>query len=567
MDPKFVALAQSDRNAFKLVDFIQRRSAGVFLWVVLVVQEVRDGVYERDSVAQIFERVALLPKTLEEMFSRTISGIHTIYRRQMARLLLVMMYAYEPLPVPAASFLEEEAVHASRDTTAYPSILRPEEFKKRQELTKRNISKWCRDLVEICPNQTYASPELTSPDCSTWDLVDFSHRSVRDYLRLPEVESSLLALAGTGFDRLIASCRLWFCWLCVLDTPSALQKGHVYAWYLMNDIAAQVMALARVIELHKGFTPSGMLKKVDEICTSHFAQRHEQWRHWSSVMLSAAKPMWRTTNSSFLSYVASFGLEIYLRQRLETEQESVLLMDGPYMLDSALREIYSRPLWYIEIAPHLGIAELLLSKGVSIDHVLDLDPTYERYTPIDDLEVMSDRAEQHDEPHVEVLGLSGTTTTRTHETRKVGELRFGESPSNEPPRVTSQSARLLTLELDTVSGLSTEPTPINEVKVVGYSELVSSDERGSPDPYSPRHAHIHSTPHEREQSPTTDELFSDDLVCLEGRASILDLYLHDLRAEFAPEDRVNELARVAQAAGAGVSSVVRRILDTCGSET
>jgi hypothetical protein len=566
VDPKFVALAQSDRNALKLVDLIQRRSAGVFLWVVLVVQEVRDGVYERDTVSQIFERVALLPKTLEELFARTISGVHSIYRKQMARLLLVMVYAYEPLPVPAASFIEDEAVHAGTDTVECPSKLQPEEFKKRQETTKRNISKWCRDLVEICPNQTYASPELTSPGCSTWDLVDFSHRSVRDYLRLPEVESNLLALAGTGFDRLIASCRLWFCWLCVLDTPSALQKGHVYVWYLMSDVAAQVMALARVIELHKGSTPSGMLDKVDEICTSHFAQRHEQWRHWSGVMLRAAKPMWRTTNSSFLSYAASFGLEIYLRQRLETAQQSVLLTDGPYMLDSALREIYSRPLWCVEIAPHVGVAELLLSKGVSIDHTLNLDPTFERYTPVDELEVVSGRAQQYDEPNVVVFGPSDNTTIRTREARKRSGLAFVRSPSNERPGVTSQSPQLGILELDTVSVLSTDPDPMHAAKVNRYSELLSSDGRKSPDAYRSILGSSYSQPYRSEELPSTDELFPDDLLSLGDRATILDLYLHDLRAEFAPEDRAIELARVAQAAGAGMQSIMRRMLITCCSE-
>jgi hypothetical protein len=68
---------------------IAKISSGVFLWVVLVVRELLDGLKPPVSMPEMEERLFLLPRTLDDYFQRILDKVHWQYRCFTARLLLL----------------------------------------------------------------------------------------------------------------------------------------------------------------------------------------------------------------------------------------------------------------------------------------------------------------------------------------------------------------------------------------------------------------------------------------------------------------------------------------------
>jgi hypothetical protein len=73
----------------RLQHMIAERSSGVFLWVVLVVRELLDGLAPPFSMPEMEERLLSLPEILEDYFRRILDKVHPQHRRFTARLLLL----------------------------------------------------------------------------------------------------------------------------------------------------------------------------------------------------------------------------------------------------------------------------------------------------------------------------------------------------------------------------------------------------------------------------------------------------------------------------------------------
>ena len=74
----------------QLQQLIAIRSSGVFLWVVLVVRELLDGMEPPFSMPEVRERLLLLPETQDEYFQRILDKVYQQYRRFTARILLML---------------------------------------------------------------------------------------------------------------------------------------------------------------------------------------------------------------------------------------------------------------------------------------------------------------------------------------------------------------------------------------------------------------------------------------------------------------------------------------------
>ena len=78
----------------ELQSMIAKRSSGVFLWVVLVVRDLLDGLEPPFSMPEMKERLLLLPVSLDDFFQRILNKVHQQYRRFAARVLLASVRWY-----------------------------------------------------------------------------------------------------------------------------------------------------------------------------------------------------------------------------------------------------------------------------------------------------------------------------------------------------------------------------------------------------------------------------------------------------------------------------------------
>lgn len=75
-----------------LMEEIVEASAGVFLWVRLVVQSLLEGLMNRDSVAYLQLRLRSLPTDLDELYRVMLKRVPASYRRQTSKLLELTYY-------------------------------------------------------------------------------------------------------------------------------------------------------------------------------------------------------------------------------------------------------------------------------------------------------------------------------------------------------------------------------------------------------------------------------------------------------------------------------------------
>ena len=79
-DARFARLAALDPGAQDLVNEIQERAQGVFLWVFLVVRSLLRGLTEEDDIAMLQKRLRQLPTDLERFFQQILDSVDDVYQ-------------------------------------------------------------------------------------------------------------------------------------------------------------------------------------------------------------------------------------------------------------------------------------------------------------------------------------------------------------------------------------------------------------------------------------------------------------------------------------------------------
>ncbi|KAL8871949.1 MAG: hypothetical protein Q9198_007304 [Flavoplaca austrocitrina] len=89
-----VSLDESERyQAQDLLDGIVRQANGVFLWVVVAIKDVREGLQEAASMNELSRMIKSLPSELEELYIRILSRIKPVYKRDAVRYLQLVLHS------------------------------------------------------------------------------------------------------------------------------------------------------------------------------------------------------------------------------------------------------------------------------------------------------------------------------------------------------------------------------------------------------------------------------------------------------------------------------------------
>ncbi|KAF2463999.1 uncharacterized protein BDR25DRAFT_272291, partial [Lindgomyces ingoldianus] len=168
---------------------IVERAKGVFLWVCLVVRSLREGMLNGDTITILQERLAALPTDLEPFFEHIINSVEVFYKRQMATSFLIGLEALEPLRVMDYSFIEDE-----KSTIGLSLEWTPMSKTEIQSATKKTLKYLNRykGLLEASAQPGSQIDHLA--------IVDFLHRTLRDFLQLPKPQAMLRLLVSEGFD-------------------------------------------------------------------------------------------------------------------------------------------------------------------------------------------------------------------------------------------------------------------------------------------------------------------------------------------------------------------------------
>ncbi|PVH72462.1 hypothetical protein DL98DRAFT_365557, partial [Cadophora sp. DSE1049] len=199
-----------------LVKDIVDRADGVFLWVRLVVESLREGLGNHDEISDLRERLDELPRDLEQLYDHMWGRIRGVYRPRASQIFQIVRAArnqgeiirrkedeYDPLTAIALSFAEEISTSINGNTSI--RILDPAYLKERCEKMEAVLKTRCAGLLEIQASE--------STLYESWGgTIQYLHRTAREYLERPEVWSSItFHTSGTGFNPhlcLLRSCVL-----------------------------------------------------------------------------------------------------------------------------------------------------------------------------------------------------------------------------------------------------------------------------------------------------------------------------------------------------------------------
>ncbi|KAE8392595.1 hypothetical protein BDV23DRAFT_192534 [Aspergillus alliaceus] len=108
LHPEWESLVQKDSRYHAFVTEIAERAQGVFLWLVLVVRLLREGISNGDTLSFLQKRLRRIPGDLNMFFEYMLESLDPIYETCVSHIFTIALTAPEPLPLMVYTFVESE---------------------------------------------------------------------------------------------------------------------------------------------------------------------------------------------------------------------------------------------------------------------------------------------------------------------------------------------------------------------------------------------------------------------------------------------------------------------------
>jgi hypothetical protein len=354
-------------EAPKLVLEIVAKADGVFLWVRLVVLSLLRGLRNSDQVSDLQARLRILPRSLEEMFSHILGRIEPVYLAQSSRIFQMFFAAQSlnyDLPSIQLSVAEEQDVHTFLQSESIKFT--QSELVSRCEMVEVWLQTRCGCLIETHPPNTPGTYRLP------WNgpKLVWLHRTVRDFLVLPEIWSRILSgTAGTGFNPHVALLQSN-----VLHSKLALYPGirpSKIRTAPIQYIILQALKFAYNAELETGKVPVRVLDELANVCDHLVEDLPPTPSNSANVLFSSP-----TERDPLLRIAINIGLYSYVSVKVKADPSLVAGRPGQPLLHYAVepdfryRRITSR-----KFRPNSRIVELLLENNASLNHRREGSPS------------------------------------------------------------------------------------------------------------------------------------------------------------------------------------------------
>ena len=172
--PKWNSLIKRAEAGEVLADEISNRAQGVFLWVFLVTQLLREGLTNDDSLQDLMKRLESFPTDLEKFIKQILESVDPFYYPKTARMLKVTVAAKEPFPPFVYALLEREFDDEDYALNEPVQPFEPTDWDPLVATVPQHLRARCKGLLEI-----------------NNDRVEFLHRTVRDFLMTAEMDDFL----------------------------------------------------------------------------------------------------------------------------------------------------------------------------------------------------------------------------------------------------------------------------------------------------------------------------------------------------------------------------------------
>ena len=406
----FQELRQYSPNyASRLIENITTKASGVFLWVVLVVRSLLEGLEQGDRPTELQRRLDHLPEELNDLFKKMLHGLTGDHFRDAAELFQIFRASGTKPSVLLMSLADDEGHNWAITRAVDPFTSK--EIWYRAITMKRRLNSRCRGLLEIGPlprqlpknciwtdcklgnmtgkalgnNDLFISqnaprsdakdaPAITDLDVGDGHIlaaasVDYLHRTVKDFLTSPWIWKHIRDASSATFSPDVSLFRAY---LVLLKTVPSENLNSDLLWKHVGRCLRKAIAVAsKDVKLHIHF-----LKATDQAASQLTAQNNSKGTTYIQQYWTSANCHWVSTASrgekgdDFLTLAVRCNLLEYVRANFDEEPptrelaskllETAISSYNPHFAKTCGLEI-------MKDGPHPEMVELLIKNGAKLN--------------------------------------------------------------------------------------------------------------------------------------------------------------------------------------------------------
>lgn len=195
--PRWESLTNERGVRDGLVVEIVQRAHGVFLWVVLVARQLREGLTNFDTSKDLWKRLDRIPDGLTKFFRLIIESVEPFYLQKMAETLLIAAAGQGPLHSAIYTFHDRSDANPNYAIDEPLDVWEDEQLASEVRPYSIRLNSRCKGLLEV----------------DAFDRVNFLHRTVRDFLQMEEMRSILKTHVMSRFDEELSIFQAYICWI------------------------------------------------------------------------------------------------------------------------------------------------------------------------------------------------------------------------------------------------------------------------------------------------------------------------------------------------------------------
>jgi hypothetical protein len=183
----FAALQGGDpKAASDLIENVSTKACGVFLWVILVVNSLREGLTDGERLSDLQKRLDSLPSDLETLFWRILNSVDF---ERISQLLQIVRTSPISISILHLSYADEDDPEFvfNLPTKPLPYAM----ISSRVELMRRRLNACGKGLLEPQGGNSRNDPHAT---------VGYLHRTVKDFIHKTDIWDILVSAMSPTFD-------------------------------------------------------------------------------------------------------------------------------------------------------------------------------------------------------------------------------------------------------------------------------------------------------------------------------------------------------------------------------
>ena len=194
---KYVSLNRYDQDkAEELIDSLVWRADGVFLWAIIAIRDLEEGLRGIANINELAQTLETLPSELESLFMLMLRRIKPTFKRDAANFLLTALYQDSGMDLCRLYFSQSQ--RELKDRPAYYEDIATSELVAACRTLRIRLLSHTAGLLEITPKENdqriYGKRRDHDPILST--RINFLHRTARDFLLRNDEAKSFLAGYG-----------------------------------------------------------------------------------------------------------------------------------------------------------------------------------------------------------------------------------------------------------------------------------------------------------------------------------------------------------------------------------